>query len=89
MQEYGEIYGIITGAPMRKHDVHSSISKKVILVSPSDLPERYYDLYRPIAKRLDSAKFRSLLLLLDVLLPTFISGKLLVPDAERIVSRCA
>jgi len=89
MRESGEIWEYATGTSIPNLDAKSLLRGKVIVVPPEPILERFLAVIRPVVSRLYSRESRTLAALRDTLLPKLISGELRVPDAERIVGRCA
>jgi len=60
-------------------------------VPPPELASRFAETVAPFDHRMvaSNAESRTLRVLRDTLLPKLISGELCVPEAERIVGRCA
>jgi type I restriction enzyme, S subunit len=79
---HGSVFDTITTATFR--------SSRIRLPTPR-LAQAFEDLVTPIFDRILAALYqsRTLARLRDALLPKLISGEMRVPDAERIVGRCA
>lgn len=78
MRESGEIWEYVNGTSIPNLDAKSLLRSKVVLIPPSELLERFYDFYHPIARRLYTGESGTLAAIRDTLLPKLLSGELRV-----------
>jgi len=83
MRESGEIWEYVNGTSIPNLDAKSLLRSKEVLIPPTELLERFYEFYHPIAKRLYSGESRTLAALRDALLPKLLSGEIRVRNADK------
>ncbi|MBI3837818.1 MAG: hypothetical protein HY288_07780, partial [Planctomycetia bacterium] len=84
------VKGSIGGSAQPNASAQTLASASMVFPTP-DLAARCFELLRPLdlKRAANAVQCESLAALRDTLLPKLISGELRVPDAERIVGRCA
>lgn len=85
----GTIHDFITGTSVPNLDAPGLLSGCHLVLPPPDLLHAFFKLSNSIFGKLYSKQNILLAQTRDLLLPKLISGELSVPDAERIVGRCA